>query len=254
MTRDEMQTKLEELSPFLHRVRLPHGLNTHDPKRTGTLRGRQRTRNLVSFVWSDLLSHFGGSFKGLRVLDIACNCGGFSLEAAKSGAAEVYGIDVVDHYIAQANFIKNAVGADAVRFEKRSLDDLSPEKDGHFDIVLCLGILYHLENPVASMRKIAAVTRGLLLVETNIFVTKSELPVWRMKVSGGPTEEKDVTSLWRPEQGVCQFVPNPVAVEGLLRFLGFPNVEHLTPAGRILKEPRYQEGRRGAFVATRPRN
>lgn len=251
MKRDEMLTQLKQLAPFLHRVKLPHGLNTHDPQGTGKLEGRLRTQNLMDFVWPRLLKHFGGSFKGLRVLDIACNCGGFSFEAMKSGAAEAYGIDIVDRYIDQANFIKQAIGADKVRFEKRSLDDLSPEKDGLFDIVFCFGILYHLENPAASMRKIAAVTKSLMLVETNIFVTKSDLPVWRMKISGGPKDDTDVTSLWRPEQGVCQFVPNPLAVEGLLQFLGFPKVEYLTPTGKILDEARYQEGRRGAFVATR---
>jgi tRNA (mo5U34)-methyltransferase len=252
MTRDEMLTQLNGLAPFLHRVNLPHGLNTHDPKGTGQPEGRLRTQNLIDFVWPRLLSHFGGSFKGLRVLDIACNCGGFSFEAAKSGAADVYGIDVVDRYIDQANFIKGAIGADKVRFEKRSLDDLDPARDGMFDLVFCFGILYHLENPVASMRKVAAVTKSVMLVETNIFVTESDLPVWRMKVSGGPKDDTDVTSLWRADEGVCQFVPNPLAVIALLQFLKFPNVEFLKPAGKIMDEPRYREGRRGAFLAIRP--
>ena len=46
-----------------------------------------------------------------------------------------------------------------------------------------------------------------------------------------------MTSLWRPEEGVCQFVPNPLAVEELLQFIGFPKVEYLTPTGKILEDP-----------------
>ena len=161
------------------------------------------------------------------------------------------GIDIVDRYIEQANFIKAAVGVKNVSFEKCSLDDLSPGTHGLFDIALCFGILYHLENPVASMRRIAAVTRKVMVVDTNVMTTTDDLPVWQMKISGGPIGDKDVTSLWRPAEGVCQFVPSRAAVARLLQFLGFPTVAYLEPTGQILREPRYREGRRGTFIAIR---
>ena len=147
--------------------------------------------------------------------------------------------------------IKDAIGATNVRFEKASLDDLSPETHGLFDIVFCFGILYHLENPAASMRKIASVAKRVMVVDTSIMSTTDDRPVWHMKISGGPKGEKDVNVTLAATEGVCQFVPSKEAVVRLLQFLGFPAVEYLEPTGQILREPRYREGRRGTFIAVR---
>jgi len=238
MTREELVAGLEALSPFLHKVDLPHGLSTTP---------HTRLANAVDHIWPRMLKHFGGSLEGLRVLDLACNCGGFSFEAAKSGASEVFGIDIVEHYVKQANFIKEAIGASNVRFEKASLDDLNPETHGMFDLTFCFGILYHLENPVATMRKVASVTKSVMIVDTAL--ADFDRPVWRMQVLKGPG--KATTALWRAEEGTCQLVPSKSAVTLLMQFLGFRTVEYLEATGKILDEPRYREGNRGTFLAAR---
>lgn len=248
MTRDELLSELKDLAPFLHSLDLPHGLNTNDPELGGKSKERSRLQDLKDHIWPRMLEKFGGSLNNLRVLDIACNCGGFSFEAASAGASEVLGIEIVDHYIRQANFIKDAIGATNVRFELGSLDDLSPETHGKFDVVFCFGILYHLENPVGSMRKIASVAKNVMFVDTALI--PSPRPMWLMTFPSALKEARKTTSLWRSEEGVCQFTPSREAVERLLQFLGFSS-EFMAPVGKILQEERYRDGKRGTFMAVR---
>ena len=101
-----MEAQLAELAPFHHAIELPFGLSTYDAATARHDRERTRLRSLIDHLWPRMLEAHGGSLAGLRVLDIACNCGGFAIEAARAGAAEVVGIDVDPHYIRQAEFIR----------------------------------------------------------------------------------------------------------------------------------------------------
>jgi len=117
----EMKSELHRLAPFHHLVELPHGLTTYVPELSRRDIERTRLPNLYAHVWPALLDLCGGSLTGRRVLDVACNCGGFSVEAAKSGAAFVLGIDVVDRYLEQAEFIKRALALENVEFRKLAM-------------------------------------------------------------------------------------------------------------------------------------
>jgi tRNA (mo5U34)-methyltransferase len=165
----------------------------------------------------------------------------------------VLGIDITPRYIQQANFVKKALSLENVRFEKRNLVTLDPAKDGTFDVVLCLGILYHLENPVAAMRKVAAVTGAIMLVDTDLIPnTRKNRPMWWMNFPS-PSDVRSgsaAVSLWRKGRRMCQFSPNAKAVTELLKFLGFETVTQL-PVESTTIERRYSEGRRGSFLAVR---
>jgi tRNA (mo5U34)-methyltransferase len=258
LTEQEIREGVKRLAPFHHRVELPYNISTHVPK--AALRPaleRTRVERLVNYAFPPLLDEFGGSLAGKRVLDIACNCGGFSVEAARLGSAYVLGIDIVDHYIEQANFIKRALDLSTVRFETMDIRSLDKDAVGTFDVTFCFGILYHLEDPVASMRKIAAVTSDVLLVDTDLMPPPRwnkkvfKKPLWRMNVAPAAGDDSNVrtTSLWRAEEAVAQFTPNEAAVVELLRFLGFRRVEKLT--SRIKGMKRYEQGRRATFLARR---
>jgi 2-polyprenyl-3-methyl-5-hydroxy-6-metoxy-1,4-benzoquinol methylase len=86
------------------------GLDTDDPKRP-----LQRYRHFMPYV----VASQGGSLKGKRVLDIACNSGFWSIQCALLGA-EVVGFDARPELIEQANLLKQITGADNV-------DRASPE-------------------------------------------------------------------------------------------------------------------------------
>lgn len=256
MTEEQLRDRVRELAPFHHTVELPHGVSTYVPDKSH--RGIERTRvdSLVRHGWPQHLKACGGSLNGRRVLDIACNCGGFSVEAIKAGADYVLGVDIVDRYLEQAMFVKQALGYENLEFLKADLYELTPELvGGTFDVVLCFGILYHLEDPIRAMKAIANLATHAMLVDTKLWRPKygsrivRNRPLWQMKVIGASKEKTETTSLWR--QGlVCQFAPTERAVLDLLGFLGFTQSEFLLPQEKDL-EPRFYKRERGTFLALR---
>src|SRR5713226_5976074 len=238
LTEKEMKEEVYRLAPFLHKVELPYGLSTYVPEMSRQPGEYTRLSNLVRHAFPALVEVFGGSLEGKRVLDVACNCGGFSMEAAKLGAKYVLGFDSVDHYINQANFIKRALNLEQVDFKVMDLEKIDVSTVGQFDITFCFGILYHLENPIASMKRLSSVTQHAMLVDTDLepatfrrrlccrfFVRR---PFWLMNTLPATIPEAATTSLWRRDR-VVQFRPNEAAVIQLLNFLGFQQVFRLNP-------------------------
>jgi len=251
MTKQEIESEIKRLAPFHHKVDLPYGLSTFDPE--FSLRHREQTRldALTRHVFPDLLKICGGSLKGKRVIDVASNAGGFSVEAANNGAEYVLGIDVADRYLEQANFIKQALGMSQIEFKKMPMEDCNEQDIGMFDIAFCFGILYHLENPVYAMKKLASVTREIMVVDANVFQTPfSRNSLWKMNVPRVlESDDKSTTALWRTEK-FCQFKPNVHAITELLTFLGFSKVDIIKPTQKNL-EFRYYRGKRVTLLAQR---
>jgi len=107
---------------------------------------------------------------GLRVLDIGCRDGFFAFELERRGAV-VLGIDYVEPTRTGFSIVAGLLGSKA-RFVVENVYDLNAETHGVFDIVLFLGVLYHLRNPMLALDKIRSVTKngGLLFVETQMAV------------------------------------------------------------------------------------
>lgn len=249
-----IRAEIERLAPFHHDIELPFGLRTYDARLARRSYEESRLPNLLAHAWPTILDAAGGTFDGKRVLDVGCNCGGFSVAAVKSGADHVLGIDSAEKYIEQANFIKRALRLERLEFQHREISQLDPKQDGRFDVSLCFGVLYHLEDPIGVMRKLAAVTRSVLVIDTDLVPrTNLKRPMWEMNFPN-PSGDSSVTastSQWRKGRKVGQFTPNPTAVVELLKFLGFEEVISLNPADDIL-EQRYKAGRRGTFIGIRP--
>jgi tRNA (mo5U34)-methyltransferase len=256
MSEEQLRGRIRELAPFHHAVELPYGLNTHLPEMAHRDVERTRVDSLMRHGWPQLLQACGGSFRGRRVLDIACNSGGFSVEAVKAGADYVLGIDIVDRYLEQAQFIKEALEYDNLEFRKIDVFDLAPEiTGGPFDVVLCFGILYHLEDPIRGMKAMANLATHAMLVDSNLMRPRygsrffRDRPLWRMEVVGVGKTTNETTNLWR--QGLsCQFSPTERAVLDLLGFLGFEHSRFLPPTESNL-EPRYYKRSRGTFLGVR---
>jgi len=62
-----------------------------------------------------------------------------------------------------------ALGISNVEFRRMTIEALNPDRVGRFEIALCFGLLYHLENPVAAMKRLASVTTETMVVETALF-------------------------------------------------------------------------------------
>ena len=112
------------------------------------------------------------SLAGRTVLDIGAADGFFAFECERRGAARVVATDSVHwaegHWTGKAPFAlaRQALGS---RVEDHTIDlmDLTPEAvGGPFDVVLFLGVLYHLRHPMLGLERVAAMTRDLLILET----------------------------------------------------------------------------------------
>ena len=94
------------------------------------------------------------SAKGKRVMDVGCGMGRNPYWHVKAGAKSVLAVDVDDGSLASAR--KNLAPFENAKVEKCSVYDLSPEKQGKFDRVTCIGVLHHLDDPEEALRKMWA--------------------------------------------------------------------------------------------------
>ncbi len=147
-----------------HNIRLTDELYTMGNRLVGDESKLQRIVQLVS----DLQSK---PFSELRILDLACLEGLYALEFAKRGATTL-GIEGRESNIAKAIFSKNALGLEKASFVQDDVRNLSPEKHGRFDVVLCLGILYHLKFPdvLLFLQQMGKVTKegGMIIIDSHI--------------------------------------------------------------------------------------
>lgn len=106
---------------------------------------------------------------GLRILDIAPWNGFFSFECARRGAAEVISLGPDDPDVTGYNRVKSLLNASNCRYIQGSVYDLDPNTFGTFDIVLFLGLIYHLRHPLLALDRIYEVARHMLYVDGPIF-------------------------------------------------------------------------------------
>jgi SAM-dependent methyltransferase len=106
---------------------------------------------------------------GKRFLDVACNGGGYSIVASDLGADYVFGFDVREHWIRQAEFLKQRLAPDdeSIRFALCDLMEIDREIGASsFDVCLFKGIFYHLPDPVAGLKKVADRTSEIIILDT----------------------------------------------------------------------------------------
>ncbi|MDQ2786617.1 MAG: class I SAM-dependent methyltransferase [Chloroflexota bacterium] len=105
----------------------------------------------------------------LRVLDLACAEGAYAVEFAEHGA-QVVGIEGRTASIERARFAANALALDGITLIEDDVRNLKRAGYGQFDVVLCLGILFHIDTPdlFAFMQRVADVCTGLTVIDTHI--------------------------------------------------------------------------------------
>ena len=131
---------------------------------------------LVTPGWDDSplrLAQMGipADLTGTTVLDVGAWDGYFSFEAERRGADRVLAVDSFswegEGWGSKAGFelAHEALGS---RVESKAIDvlDLSPETVGVFDLVLFLGVLYHMRDPLLALERVASVTGGHLVLDT----------------------------------------------------------------------------------------
>ena len=156
---------------------------------------------------------------GLSVLDVGAWDGFFSFEAERRGASRVLATDSFcwgqGGWATKAGFELARRALDS-RVEDLTIDplDLSPERVGTFDLVLFLGVLYHMRHPLLALERVFSVTRGRLILSTHVDFTAIDRPA--IAFYQGNELNNDSTN-W------CG--PNPAAVVAMLHAVGFRDVK-----------------------------
>jgi tRNA (mo5U34)-methyltransferase len=154
---------------------------------------------------------------GKSVLDVGCSDGFFSFECERRGASRVVAFDDWSApYVAGPTGFHTAHRLLRSKVEYHSLDlqTLDPDALGEFDIVLCLGVLYHLRHPFLGMEHLARLTRGALYLETE--VTESVINTPSMLFVEGMFRGRDFSTWW---------VPSIACVQAMARAAGFQRAQ-----------------------------
>lgn len=103
----------------------------------------------------------------LRILDLACGEGVYAIESALQGA-EVVAIDARDERMREGVAVAARHGLSRLHFELGDIRTVTRETHGHFDVVLLLGIIYHLEaiDTLRVLENVRAMCRGLVVIDT----------------------------------------------------------------------------------------
>jgi tRNA (mo5U34)-methyltransferase len=157
--------------------------------------------------------------RGRSVIDIGAWNGAYSFEAKRRGAARVL---ATDHFAWRHPALRGREAFELARsvldidLEVGELDipALTPERVGTFDVVLFLGVFYHLLDPIAALRQIAALAREVLIVETHTDALEIRRP--GMIMYPGVELDGDIT---------CWWAPNPACMVALLKQCGFAKVD-----------------------------
>jgi tRNA (mo5U34)-methyltransferase len=180
--------------------------------------GRDESARKLS--WVGLPRDLGGR----SVLDVGAWDGFFSFEAERRGAARVVAVDGPawrepawgpGGYGTKAGFeLARRALRSSVEDRELDLEDISPETLGRFDVVLFLGVLYHLKHPWPVLERVASVCDGLLIVETHADLLDLRRPA--MALYPGAEIAGDASNWWGP---------NVAALTAMLREEGFARVD-----------------------------
>lgn len=213
----DLQRTIEGLGPWFHNLHLPDGTQTRPDHPLGDF---PRTN------WDLLAPHLPDDVAGATVLDVGCNAGFYTLELARRGA-HVTALDVDDRYLRQARWAAEQWGVSSqVEFVHAPVYSLAGSAR-RWDIVLFLGVLYHLRYPMLGVDIVSRCTRRLLALQCLSapgglgLEPPKELPLRDRE----PLASRDWPKLSFIEYRLADdptnwWAPNPACVEAMLRTSG----------------------------------
>ena len=169
---------------------------------------------------------------GWTVLDIGAWHGFFSFECERRGADRVLAVDSYawDRFgMREFEAARERLGS-KVEHRRADVHELDPAEIGQFDLVLLLGVFYHLRDPLAALERVARVTRRLLICETHVLLpfVHERYPL----VPFFPGDER----AWQAPYEMCA-MPTMAALTQMLQSVGFSDVQTVyTPSFRYWKK------------------
>jgi tRNA (mo5U34)-methyltransferase len=215
-----LQAQIESLGPWFHNLHLK-GIQTAPNHFLG---------NYPEAKFASFRHAIPADLTGRTVLDIGCNAGFYSLEMKRRGASRVLGIDTDESYLRQARFAAQVEGAN-IEFRRLAVWDVASLHET-FDLVIFMGVFYHLRHPLLALDLIHEhVARDLMLFQSmqrgsrDIVYPEPDYDFNEPAPFNQPGYPKmhfiehryshDQTNWW---------VPNRACVEAMLRSSGF-NIE-----------------------------
>jgi SAM-dependent methyltransferase len=139
LSREELQCRIRELGSWFHNIDL-NGVKTAPDHFLG---------DYPSIKWKSFAHAIPADLTGKSVLDIGCNAGFYSMEMKRRGASRVLGLDSDDTYLAQARFAAQVNGL-RIEYRRMSIYEI-PQLHERFDVVMFMGVLYHLRHPLLAL-------------------------------------------------------------------------------------------------------
>ncbi len=206
-----------ELGPWFHNLHLPDGTQTAPGHVLG---------DFPAFKWREISTHLPADLSGWTALDIGCNAGFYSIELARRGA-RVVGLDLDPHFLRQADWAVRQFGLEhRIELRRGQVYDLARSGE-RFDLVLFMGVFYHLRYPLLALDLVAGVVDRLLLFQT------LTMPDAEVAAAPDDLDFNDRTPLAEPGWPKMAFIekklagdptnwwaPNHAGIEAMLRSSG----------------------------------
>jgi tRNA (mo5U34)-methyltransferase len=222
LTAEQIQQRVAELGDWFHNLNLG-GVQTAPNHFLG---------DYPRVKWQNFSSAIPESLAGKSVLDIGCNAGFYSIEMKRRGADRVVGIDSDEKYLAQARFAAKINNAE-IEFRNLSVYRVA-DLGERFDLVLFMGVLYHLRHPLLALELLhehvvadLLVTQSLLRGSQENMNVPADFPFWEEEIFDRDEFPRmyfienrfanDPTNWW---------VPNRACFEAMLRSAGFEILDH----------------------------
>jgi 2-polyprenyl-3-methyl-5-hydroxy-6-metoxy-1,4-benzoquinol methylase len=162
------------LSPWNHNIKLPYRIFT------AYCEDYYPAHKEIMKILNQQLH---GDFRNKRVVDIGCLEGYFSAECALQGA-KVLGVEGKTINVKKCEFIKSVLNIRNLTFVQDDAMKVTRKKYGSFDVVLALGLLYHLDNPFKFLENISNLCTGFLVLDTHVALReKTETGDWKPELS-----------------------------------------------------------------------
>jgi tRNA (mo5U34)-methyltransferase len=219
---DTLAGRIRALDPWFHNLSL-NGIETAPQHFLG---------NFPEVFFRTFADALPSDLTGWSVLDVGCNAGFYCFEVKRRGARRVVGIEPDPRYLAQARLSAEVLGAD-VEFVQKDVYDVGTMGE-RFDLVLFLGVLYHLRHPLLALDLLRRFSVGRLLVFQSMLRGASDVapiaPDYEIS-ERAPFDDPGYPRLHFVEQRYAHdetnwWVPNRACAEAMLRSAGFEVLEN----------------------------
>lgn len=222
LTQDQIRRRVEELGQWFHNLDLG-GVKTAPDHFLG---------DYPEVKWQRFASAIPNDLTGKSVLDVGCNAGFYSIQMKRRGAERVVGIDSDEKYLEQARFAAKVSAAD-IEFRNLSVYRVGELRE-QFDLVLFMGVLYHLRHPLLALELLHEYVVADLLVAQSMLRGSNE------SIEVPPDFTFWESDLFERDEFPCMYfvekrfandptnwwIPNRACFEAMLRSAGFVIVDH----------------------------